>query len=210
MFLFYWAFRFYWNPALTCEINKQFLGLSLTDHLCRKLWWYFEAEDSLTAILWHICSSLHSLEIINELMDQSYDEAFTSVSEDAPASKLNQFPERLPGVKSQQTSTRVKTVLPSLTWALPSNAPKKVRRARNTHTGARGGHHHHHHHPHHGQLMRVGCVLGTCQVQNLSHRLYQLIGQSGREDSSPINPRSPHSFGWMCRQEWSTHTASLY
>ncbi|XP_036374228.1 protein ADM2-like [Megalops cyprinoides] len=59
---------------------------------------------------------------------------------------------------------------------------------RHTHTGARG----HHHHP---QLMRVGCVLGTCQVQNLSHRLYQLIGQSGREDSSPINPKSPHSYG---------------
>lgn len=47
----------------------------------------------------------------------------------------------------------------------------------------------------HGHLMRVGCVLGTCQVQNLSHRLYQLIGQSGREDSSPINPHSPHSYG---------------
>ncbi|XP_056272944.1 protein ADM2 [Pseudoliparis swirei] len=47
----------------------------------------------------------------------------------------------------------------------------------------------------HGHLMRVGCVLGTCQVQNLSHRLYQLIGQSGREDSAPINPRSPHSYG---------------
>ncbi|XP_075998437.1 protein ADM2 [Genypterus blacodes] len=47
----------------------------------------------------------------------------------------------------------------------------------------------------HVHLMRVGCVLGTCQVQNLSHRLYQLIGQSGREDSSPINPRSPHSYG---------------
>ncbi|TRY64663.1 hypothetical protein DNTS_028695, partial [Danionella cerebrum] len=51
-----------------------------------------------------------------------------------------------------------------------------------------------HHNHHHGQLMRVGCVLGTCQVQNLSHRLYQLVGQSGREDS-PINPRSPHSYG---------------
>ncbi|XP_057693184.1 protein ADM2 [Corythoichthys intestinalis] len=45
------------------------------------------------------------------------------------------------------------------------------------------------------QLMRAGCVLGTCQVQNLSHRLYQLIGRSGREDSSPVNPRSPHSYG---------------
>ncbi|XP_043092963.1 protein ADM2a [Puntigrus tetrazona] len=51
-----------------------------------------------------------------------------------------------------------------------------------------------HHNHHHAQLMRVGCVLGTCQVQNLSHRLYQLVGQSGREDS-PINPRSPHSYG---------------
>ncbi|XP_072530040.1 protein ADM2a [Salminus brasiliensis] len=51
------------------------------------------------------------------------------------------------------------------------------------------------HHQHHGQLMRVGCVLGTCQVQNLSHRLYQLVGQTGREDSSPVNPRSPHSYG---------------
>ncbi|KAL7882537.1 hypothetical protein SRHO_G00001950 [Serrasalmus rhombeus] len=52
-----------------------------------------------------------------------------------------------------------------------------------------------HHPPRHGQLMRVGCVLGTCQVQNLSHRLYQLVGQTGREDSSPVNPRSPHSYG---------------
>nr|XP_055046597.1 protein ADM2a [Misgurnus anguillicaudatus] len=52
------------------------------------------------------------------------------------------------------------------------------------------------HHTHqHGQLMRVGCILGTCQVQNLSHRLYQLAGQTRREDSSPINPRSPHSYG---------------
>ncbi|XP_065130086.2 protein ADM2a [Paramisgurnus dabryanus] len=52
-----------------------------------------------------------------------------------------------------------------------------------------------HHNHHHGQLMRVGCILGTCQVQNLSHRLYQLAGQTRREDSSPINPRSPHSYG---------------
>ncbi|KAK7149838.1 hypothetical protein R3I94_009222 [Phoxinus phoxinus] len=63
----------------------------------------------------------------------------------------------------------------------------RQRDRRNVHSR---GHHNHHH----GQLMRVGCVLGTCQVQNLSHRLYQLAGQSGREDS-PINPRSPHSYG---------------
>ncbi|KAF7693888.1 protein ADM2a [Silurus meridionalis] len=54
---------------------------------------------------------------------------------------------------------------------------------------ARGQHHQQ------GQLMRVGCVLGTCQVQKLSHRLYQLVGQTGREDSAPINPHSPHSYG---------------
>ncbi|XP_030628048.1 protein ADM2a [Chanos chanos] len=67
---------------------------------------------------------------------------------------------------------------------------KRSRGRRHVHAGSRA-----HHHQHHAQLMRVGCVLGTCQVQNLSHRLYQLIGQSGREDSSPINPRSPHSYG---------------
>lgn len=73
------------------------------------------------------------------------------------------------------------------------DAEPKLRGRRHANSGSRG----HHAHSHHGhpQLMRVGCVLGTCQVQNLSHRLYQLIGQSGRDDSSPINPRSPHSYG---------------
>lgn len=51
------------------------------------------------------------------------------------------------------------------------------------------------HHHQHGQLMRVGCILGTCQAQKLSHRLYQLVGQTGREDSAPINPNNPHSYG---------------
>lgn len=60
--------------------------------------------------------------------------------------------------------------------------------------GRRSAHARNHHHQH-GQLMRVGCVLGTCQVQKLSHRLYQLVGQTGREDSAPINPNSPHSYG---------------
>ncbi|KAM3608550.1 uncharacterized protein V6R79_000838 [Siganus canaliculatus] len=70
--------------------------------------------------------------------------------------------------------------------SLLTQAPSWQRRSRGRrHVNGRG----------HGHLMRVGCVLGTCQVQNLSHRLYQLIGQSGREDSSPINPRSPHSYG---------------
>uniref|UniRef100_A0A8C2W8M2 Adrenomedullin 2 n=1 Tax=Chinchilla lanigera TaxID=34839 RepID=A0A8C2W8M2_CHILA len=47
----------------------------------------------------------------------------------------------------------------------------------------------------HAQLMRVGCVLGTCQVQKLSHRLWQLVGPAGRRDSAPVDPSSPHSYG---------------
>lgn len=47
-----------------------------------------------------------------------------------------------------------------------------------------------------GHLMRVGCILGTCQVQNLSYRFYKLTGQRKREHSPPIHPRSPHSYGW--------------
>ncbi|XP_008832986.1 protein ADM2 [Nannospalax galili] len=47
----------------------------------------------------------------------------------------------------------------------------------------------------HIQLLRVGCVLGTCQVQNLSHRLWQLVRQAGRRNSAPVNPSSPHSYG---------------
>lgn len=43
--------------------------------------------------------------------------------------------------------------------------------------------------------MRVGCVLSTCQVQKLGQRLYDLVVQTGREDSAPINPNSPHSYG---------------
>ncbi|XP_052437261.1 protein ADM2-like [Carassius gibelio] len=62
------------------------------------------------------------------------------------------------------------------------------------HRGRRNVHSKGHNNHHHAQLMRVGCVLGTCQVQNLSHRLFQMGAQSGREEA-PINPRSPHSYG---------------
>ncbi|CAI5786793.1 protein ADM2 [Podarcis lilfordi] len=48
---------------------------------------------------------------------------------------------------------------------------------------------------HRAQLMRVGCALGTCQVQNLSHRLWLLKGQLGLQESAPMNPSSPHSYG---------------
>ncbi|XP_049627681.1 protein ADM2 [Suncus etruscus] len=45
------------------------------------------------------------------------------------------------------------------------------------------------------QLLRVGCVLGTCQVQNLSHRLWQLLGPPGPRDVAPVDPSSPYSYG---------------
>ncbi|XP_049740747.1 protein ADM2 [Elephas maximus indicus] len=45
------------------------------------------------------------------------------------------------------------------------------------------------------QLLRVGCMLGTCQVQNLSHRLWQIVEQAGQRDLAPVDPRSPHSYG---------------
>ncbi|XP_021588680.2 protein ADM2 [Ictidomys tridecemlineatus] len=45
------------------------------------------------------------------------------------------------------------------------------------------------------QLLRVGCMLGTCQVQNLSHRLWKLVGPAGRRDLAPVDPSSPHSYG---------------
>ncbi|KAL4617972.1 ADM2-like [Arapaima gigas] len=76
--------------------------------------------------------------------------------------------------------------------AVPAQSDGQVEHKQRASRGRRHARAHSHHHP---KLMRVGCVLGTCQVQNLSHRLYQLIGQSGREDSSPINPDSPHSYG---------------
>ncbi|XP_007519434.1 protein ADM2 [Erinaceus europaeus] len=51
------------------------------------------------------------------------------------------------------------------------------------------------HHRPRAQLLRVGCALGTCQVQNLSHRLWQLFGSAGPRDSVPVDPSSPHSYG---------------
>ncbi|XP_036167279.1 protein ADM2 [Myotis myotis] len=44
-------------------------------------------------------------------------------------------------------------------------------------------------------LLRAGCVLSTCQVQNLSHRLWQLVASAGPRDPAPMDPSSPHSYG---------------
>ncbi|XP_035171393.1 protein ADM2 [Oxyura jamaicensis] len=78
----------------------------------------------------------------------------------------------------------------------PRHGPKLTpRHGAPRHPGPRRGRRHAGGRLHHAQLLRVGCVLGTCQVQNLSHRLWQLRGQLGRQDSSPMNPNSPHSYG---------------
>ncbi|XP_058482228.1 protein ADM2a [Solea solea] len=109
-----------------------------------------------------------------------------------PSPAPSQYPKWLESFLGHPPAAGVRISSPGLAWL--KKASQKTGRAlrvrRHAHSGLRGGHH-----PHHPQLMRVGCVLGTCQVQNLSHRLYQLIGQNGRENSSPINPRSPHSYG---------------
>ncbi|XP_068163564.1 protein ADM2a [Antennarius striatus] len=136
------------------------------------------------------------LDFFNRRPNQKEDETSSSAIKTDIVRFLasSQSPKWLPGFLRPRPASRVRRHLPSLTWARPTAASEMTRRAlrarRHAHVGSRG-----HHYPQHAQLMRVGCVLGTCQVQNLSHRLYQLIGQSGREDSSPINPRSPHSYG---------------
>ncbi|KAK5849340.1 hypothetical protein PBY51_008990 [Eleginops maclovinus] len=131
------------------------------------------------------------LDIINKLMGQTEDNTRPSRSQ-THNDVASQAPKWLPGFLRLRPASGVHTFPPTLAWARPGVAsPRLPRVRRHAHSGARSSHHY----PQHAQLMRVGCVLGTCQVQNLSHRLYQLIGQSGREDSSPINPRSPHSYG---------------
>ncbi|XP_006888168.1 PREDICTED: ADM2 [Elephantulus edwardii] len=44
------------------------------------------------------------------------------------------------------------------------------------------------------RLLRVGCLLATCQVQNLGHRLWRLR-QASRLDPVPVDPGNPHSYG---------------
>ncbi|XP_068611513.1 protein ADM2a [Brachionichthys hirsutus] len=133
----------------------------------------------------------------NRRTNQRKDEASPSISRPdviLPFLASGQSPKWLPGFLRHRPASRARRHLPSLAWARPTHASQIERRVprarRHAQSGSRG-----HHYPQHAQLMRVGCVLGTCQVQNLSHRLYQLIGQSGREESSPINPKSPHSYG---------------
>lgn len=144
-------------------------------------------------------SEFSSLSFPNEISDQRQDQASASggqtnisVPPPDPRPFLNWPSER----SDDWTSSGPEVALTSLAWARPQGRPLRVRR----HTHSRGSHGHHQ-----NQLIRMGCMLGTCQVQNLSHRLYQLIGQSGREDS-PMNPQSPHSYGWI---RWPLQTPTV-
>ncbi|KAM8884959.1 protein ADM2a [Synchiropus picturatus] len=135
------------------------------------------------------------LDILNKLFDQDDDTETQSGSQTDVAVPTSAAALDRTGGLQHGPASGVK-FSPRLSWARPTTEDsaterRAARARRHAHSGSRGGHHH----PHSPQFMRVGCVLGTCQVQNLSHRLYQLIGQSGREESSPINPRSPHSYG---------------
>uniref|UniRef100_A0A8C5EX74 Adrenomedullin 2b n=1 Tax=Gouania willdenowi TaxID=441366 RepID=A0A8C5EX74_GOUWI len=134
------------------------------------------------------------MDLINKPVGQTESSSFAPLSHanqdtrSQPLKHLNPFLRHLP--VSGSTLPILHPMWAQLVESSRINQ-RLLRTRRHVHTGSRGGHHH----PHPAQLMRVGCVLGTCQVQNLSHRLYQLIGQSGREDSSPMNPKSPHSYG---------------
>ncbi|XP_034019280.1 protein ADM2a [Thalassophryne amazonica] len=139
-------------------------------------------------------SDTNRLDLLRKLTHRREENIFPSGSQmntATPSLASTQYPKWLPGFIRHMPALGVRASLPGLAWAQSTDASgtkvRMQRSRRHTHTGTRVGHH--------AQLMRVGCVLGTCQVQNLSHRLYQLIGQNGREDSSPINPRSPHSYG---------------
>ncbi|XP_061420394.1 pro-adrenomedullin-like isoform X2 [Lethenteron reissneri] len=50
-------------------------------------------------------------------------------------------------------------------------------------------------HAHHSKSMRAGCSLGTCQVVNLSHRLYRLLGKIDKDDAAGNTTWNPNSFG---------------
>lgn len=141
-------------------------------------------------------------------LDQKEESSYSSGSQanSVTSSAHGQPPKWLPAFLRHPPASGARLASPGLAWAQPAEVSQIKQRLKRSRGQAhlRGGHHY----PKNAQLMRVGCVLGTCQVQNLSHRLYQLIGQTGREDSSPINPRSPHSYGWSS-QHLRTPTASL-
>ncbi|XP_077614000.1 protein ADM2 [Crocuta crocuta] len=45
------------------------------------------------------------------------------------------------------------------------------------------------------QHAQPGCTLSTCQVQNLSHRLWKLFNPGNSQDTVPVDLSSANSFG---------------
>lgn len=182
---------FFCTSAFFFLLYLKFLNTNLLFR-CALLVTWFESLSLLSNSFSPNFSFLLRLDALNRLIGQKDSNPAapeTQTNSMVPFSAQSQPPKWLPGFPRHPPASGAKAVSPALAWARPTEALQVERRALRVrrHAHSRGGHH--------AKLMRVGCVLGTCQVQNLSHRLYQLIGQSGREDSSPINPKSPHSFG---------------
>lgn len=149
----------------------------------------------------HIVTSfLFSFFRLDDREEPIIQEKEISAPSESPTNSILQYPvtdklrKWLSSLIKHPPASGMRTASPGLTWGRLTEAFQIKRRAKRSrgHTHSRGSKSH----PQHAQLKRVGCVLGTCQVQNLSHRLYQLMGRNGREESSPVNPRSPHSYGW--------------
>ncbi|CAL8405355.1 unnamed protein product [Arctogadus glacialis] len=126
-------------------------------------------------------------------------EATSDVSAVTPSPAVRRPSESLAESLKRVASANARAAaVSSLAWARPDSGRRILRRSLRTRRNAHHRQHHRHHHHHnspHSKSNKDGCPLGTCSVHNLSHRLYQLIGQSGREDSPKVNPMSPHSFG---------------
>ncbi|CAL8242403.1 unnamed protein product [Merluccius merluccius] len=136
-------------------------------------------------------------DLLKTLSDQTDTKALISEVQSDVSTTVKHSSNWLAVSLKRAASSNARAVLSSLAWAQPESGRQVLRRSLRIRRNAHHHHHHrqHHHNTHRSKLNKEGCPLGTCSVHNLSHRLYQLIGQSGRENSSPINPNSPHSFG---------------
>ncbi|KAG9489755.1 hypothetical protein GDO78_005608 [Eleutherodactylus coqui] len=103
-----------------------------------------------------------------------------------PSLQLSQLPDRRESPDGEEHFKEVTTITQPLLSTPMTDLMTHLRSLRRKRRRARR--------LHPPRLMRVGCSLGTCHVQNLNHRLYQLMGQIGKEDS-PIQLSNPHSFG---------------
>ncbi|CAK7296986.1 Protein ADM2 [Vulpes lagopus] len=108
-------------------------------------------------------------------------------------------PPREPPARAPSSSLKPRSPAPRpVAWKLQQalQPPRRTSRAPATAQPLRDGvHRHRGPRRSRAQLLRVGCVLGTCQIQNLSHRLWQLVGSAGPRNAAPMDPSSPYSYG---------------